>query len=243
MEGIPRCLCLDCISAGAPCRNCCRRKSNTLHRRITTARQLGQEGRAIFSARRPSNPNTCISSYWNIVTWLMKMWCTYLQSCMFFTDADTCIEIWMHTQTQHLSHIQTVHLQHRHCIHTSPLTLIFINSTVVGILTVLPTSLLLNVSVVWGLHKPRVYTVTGHDLISVAISLTSPTRCLFNLILPETLRCYQDGDASITWYSLRISKGLATGCSVVRKHCSVSAGVLPWLSENIDAVDQKMFRR
>lgn len=60
--------------------------------------------------------------------------------------------------------------------HTSPLTLIFITFATASALTVSPASLVLNVSGMGGLHRPGVYTVTGHDLISVAISLASPSR-------------------------------------------------------------------
>lgn len=67
----------------------------------------------------------------------------------------------------------------------SPVTVIFISFTAVGTLTGFPASLLLNVSVSRGLHEATVYTVTGHDLITAAISLASPTRCLLNLILPR----------------------------------------------------------
>lgn len=77
-------------------------------------------------------------------------------------------------------------------------TLIFISFTMADMLTVSPAFLVLNVSIAGGLHKPRVYTVTGHDLMSAANSLASPTRCLFNLILPETLQFYQVDDTSIT---------------------------------------------
>lgn len=87
-------------------------------------------------------------------------------------------------------------------------------------LTVSPASSVPNVSIIGELHKPGVYTVTGHDLISTAISQTSPTRCLFNLIPPETLRCYQ---------ALR----LATGCS------AACLQKLTRITENINAVSLK----
>lgn len=40
-------------------------------------------------------------------------------------------------------------------------------------------------------HSLWFYTAAGHDLISAAITLASPTRCLFSSIVPETLWCYR----------------------------------------------------
>lgn len=91
----------------------------------------------------------------------------------------------------HSSQIRTHIFTDTTYTHLSPLILIFIRCTMADVLTVSPAFLVLNVSITRGLHKPGVYTVTGHDLKSAVNTLTSPTRCLFNLILPETLRCYQ----------------------------------------------------
>lgn len=185
MEGIPRCCVWTASVQGALCLNCCWCESNTLHWRITTARHLGQEEYAILSGSPPTS-QLCSK----ILIWLTYTCSTHTEYCA-LTNADTHTSIWMHTQLYrvniYLTHIHTYINLGTACAHCmSPLTLIFIRLTMVGMLTVSPAPLLLNVSIIRGLHQPRIYTVTGHDLISAAISLTSPTRCLFNLILPET---------------------------------------------------------
>lgn len=146
-----------------------------------------------------------------------------------FTNADAHI----HVDTEAHTVLNAANQSCTHCM--SRPALIFIRPTMAGMLTAKPACLAPNMSIFSGLHKPRVYTVTGHDLILAAISLTSPTRCLFSLILLVTKWCYQ---GPVMPPSPDTPRGLARDLPAAVL-CWGSIAVLPqpltWLSVNNNA--------
>lgn len=128
---------------GAPRLNCCWCESNTLHWRIATASHLGQEENAILRASCPT-PSTLVERQ------VQKITCTCTTH-----NAPAKVQMWMHTRRQVNTNAAYTHT------HKSPMTLIFIRFTVVGMLTDSAASVgskcvyYQRITQAWGLYSDR----------------------------------------------------------------------------------------